>query len=91
MKKQLSATMGLLIVMIGIGTVLFRSLEDWTWVQSFYFTVVTLTTVGYGDLAPSSDVSRLATALFILVGVAIVVSALSIVGNMVHSKSRRRK
>ena len=49
------------------------------WIQSFYFSVVTLTTVGYGDLHPTTEVSRLFTALFVLLGVAIVLVSLGII------------
>lgn len=64
-------------LLIGGGTVIFHTMEDWTWIQSFYFTVVTLTTVGYGDLTPSTDATRLFTALFILLGVGTVAGTIS--------------
>lgn len=67
-------------LLIAAGTLAFHALEDWTWIQSFYFTVVTLTTVGFGDLHPTTDGSRLFTAIFILAGVAITVSALGVIG-----------
>jgi hypothetical protein len=66
--------------LIAIGTVVYRYLEDWTWIQSFYFTVVTLATVGFGDLHPTTDGARLFTAFFIILGVAIAVSALGVIG-----------
>ncbi|NIP55880.1 MAG: hypothetical protein GWN14_06735 [candidate division Zixibacteria bacterium] len=75
---------------IGIGTVLFHRLESWTWIQSFYFSVVTITTVGYGDLVPTSDASRLFTAIYILIGVSIGVAALGIIGTEVIKNRERR-
>ena len=73
----ITALLGLII----IGTVSFRALENWTWIQSFYFTIVTLTTVGYGDLHPTSDESRLFASFFILLGVGVAVSAIGIIGS----------
>jgi len=70
-----------LFLLIIIGTISYHYFEDWTWIQSFYFTVSTLATVGYGDLHPTTDNTRLFTAFFILAGVSIAVAALSIIGS----------
>lgn len=70
-----------IITLIGFGTWSFRHLEDWTWAESFYFSVATLTTVGYGDIHPTSDTSRIFTSLYILVGVGVVLAALSNIGS----------
>ena len=60
------------------------------WIQSFYFSVVTLTTVGYGDLHPTTEVFRLFTALFVLLGVAIVLVSLGIIWkNHIERRERR--
>ena len=66
---------------IGVGTILFHRLEPWTWIQAFYFSVVTITTVGFGDLTPSTELSRLFTAIYILIGVSIGIVTLSIIGS----------
>lgn len=68
-------------IWILIGTFVFHSLEDWNWIQSFYFSVVTLTTVGYGDLVPTSDTTRLFVSFYILIGVGGTVAALGIIAN----------
>jgi len=84
------AAISALILLIIIGTMSFHYFEDWTWVQSFYFTVSTLATVGYGDLHPTSDGTRLFTALFILAGVSVAVAALSIIGSSYIDNRTRR-
>lgn len=88
--SQVATASSLILSWIGIGTVAFHFLEQWTWVQSFYFSVVTLTTVGYGDFHPTSDPSRLFAAIYILVGVSTVVAALGVVGGVVIAKREER-
>ena len=54
---------------IGVGTVSSRFLEDLSWVDSFYFSVITLTTVGYGDITPQTDGGKIFTSIYVLVGI----------------------
>ena len=64
---------------IGVGTVFYKIVEGWTWVDSFYFTVMTLTTVGYGDHTPTSPLSKIFTTMFILFGLGIMLTFLQTV------------
>ena len=41
----------MLLSMLLMGTIGFHYLEGWTFVESLYATVVTLSTVGYGDFS----------------------------------------
>ncbi|MBW4615159.1 MAG: potassium channel family protein [Desmonostoc vinosum HA7617-LM4] len=43
-----------------------------TFLDAFYFSVVTMTTVGFGDVTPISELGRLLTVLMILTGVALI-------------------
>lgn len=61
------------------GTVFYRQAEGWGWLDSLYFSVVTLTTVGYGDLAPSTPYSKLFTIVYVLVGIGLLVAFLNAV------------
>lgn len=69
-----------IVLWLGLGTLIFHYLEKWTWIQSFYFSVISVTTVGFGDLTPTSDLSRLVVSFYILFGVSIVLAALSVIG-----------
>ena len=55
-----------------VGIVAYRLLEDWGWVDSFYFSVITLTTVGYGDLSPSTTASKLFTVVYVVGGISLI-------------------
>ena len=89
-RVQVAAAVSSLLGLMLVGTIAFRLLEEWTWIQAFYFSVVTLSTVGYGDLHPSSDATRLFTALFILTGVGIVLASLTVIGTGLLSRREHR-
>jgi hypothetical protein len=57
------------VIIIGVGTALFHWLEGWSWVDSLYFVVITLTTIGYGDFSPTTPLTKLITVFYGLNGV----------------------
>ena len=59
------------------GTIFYWRTEHWTIVESLYFSVVTLTTVGYGDLHPTSAGTQLFTIIYILTGLGVFVALLA--------------
>jgi voltage-gated potassium channel Kch len=62
----------LAFIVLGLGTIFYRAFEGLSWVDALYFSVVTLTTVGYGDFVPVTDGGKLFTILYILVGLGII-------------------
>lgn len=65
------------LLALGIGTLVFRSIEGWSILTSLYVTVQTVTTVGYGDVTPQSAPGRAFAIVFMLGGVGIVLYALT--------------
>jgi len=65
------------VLLLSVGTLVYRFAEDWSWVDSFYFSAIAVTTVGFGDLVPSSDPTKLFTVFYIFSGVAIITSFLN--------------
>jgi len=63
------ATMATLCILLILGTVFYSFQEGWSYTDSLYFSVVTLTTVGYGDLHPTTTASKMFTVLYIFIGV----------------------
>jgi hypothetical protein len=59
-----------------LGAFLFHWLEDWGWLDSFYFVIVTLTTIGFGDFAPTMPITKLITIFYALNGAAILLMLL---------------
>jgi len=72
---------------VAVGTVAFHLLEGWSILNSLYVTVQTVTTVGFGDLTPQTVPGRAFATVFMMVGVGIVLYALtSTVQTIVHSE-----
>ncbi len=69
------------LLIIVFGAVFYHVVEDWRWLDAFYFTVITLTTVGYGDLVSQTDAARLFTMFYILVGLGILGSFVALVAD----------
>ena len=57
------------LFIIGIGVVLFHWLEGWSWLDSFYFVIITLTTIGYGNFSPTTPGTKLITIFYGLNGI----------------------
>src|SRR5262249_42263688 len=62
---------------IAFGTLAFRLLEGWSVLDSLYVTAQTVTTVGFGDLTPHTLRGRIFATVFMLVGVGVVLYALT--------------
>jgi voltage-gated potassium channel len=62
------------------GTIFYMLIENWTFVDSLYFCVTTLTTVGFGNPAPTTDLGKLFTVFFVLSGVGVFLGVLNAVG-----------
>jgi len=66
-----------IILLIGAGV--YHWLEGWDWIDSFYFVVITLTTIGYGDFTPTTPVTKLITIFYGINGVIILLTFFDII------------
>jgi voltage-gated potassium channel len=81
--KALPVVAGILVL---TGTIFYWRFEDWNIIQALYFSVVTLTTVGYGDLTPTSDGTQIFTIIYILTGLGVLVALLASVAQQYISQ-----
>jgi hypothetical protein len=69
--------LGGVATIVGAGTVFYHFVEGWSWLDSFYFTMVTVTTVGYGDFHPTTPLSKIFTIVLLVVGVSSILGFLN--------------
>jgi hypothetical protein len=60
---------GSVVLLIAIGAVFYHYHDGLRWVDSFYFTTMTVMTIGYGDYRPANDISKIFTTIYTLVSV----------------------
>ena len=76
-QKSYKFLAGLVVLILGLGTVYYHFAESWNWIDSLYFSLITLTTIGYGDLAPTTPMSKIFTMLYVIVGIGIIFGFIS--------------
>ena len=57
---------------LALGTWLYTRVEGWSILDSLYFSVITLTTVGYGDISPKTPAGKIFTMIYVLVGLGLI-------------------
>ncbi len=80
----------LVIAMLIIGTLGFYLTEDWTLKESLYATIVTVTTVGYGDFVPITESGRTFTLFFVLAAIGIAGYAISTLAAFLINREKTR-
>ncbi len=74
------AIASVLALHLSVGVVFYRLVEHWRWLDCLYFSVATITTVGYGDFAPTSDLSKVFTMGFLVLGMGILAAFVTLLG-----------
>jgi voltage-gated potassium channel len=86
---QFRVLVALLAFLLLSGTIFYSLHLGWSIVNAFYFSVTTLTTVGYGDLSPTTTLSKLFTVVYIFVGLSIILGFIDAVAKSETMRSRR--
>lgn len=74
-----------LLAMVGAlllaGMVFYHQVEGWSWLDSLYFSLITLATVGYGDFAPQTPAGKVFTMIYIIVGIGLLAAFVRLLGD----------
>ena len=82
---------GSVVVVLTVGTLVFNRLEGWSLLDSLYFSVVTLATIGYGDLTPTTTTAKLFSIIYIFIGVGILGVFISAVSHASMQRTLERQ
>ena len=94
-RRRLQIFLIVFLVVTVFGTVGFMILENLSFTDAFYYSIVTMSTVGYGDIHPTNQASRLFAVLLIVMGGAtffgVLANATEVLILRRESKNRVRK
>ena len=86
-RSKIYTAISMLALVLVVGVVGFRVMSDYSWVDAIYMTVITITTVGFGEVNPLDDEAKIFTILLILTSIVIVGYAITVITEYILSKN----
>ena len=86
-RKKIYTAVFLLVFLLFIGVLGFKIMSNYTWVDAIYMTVITITTVGFGEVQPLDDNAKIFTIFLILTSVIILGYAITVITEYILSKN----
>lgn len=69
----------LIVLVLAVGVLGYRFISNYSWMEAVYMTVITVTTVGFSEVKPLDDASKIFTIFLIVSSVFIVAYAISVI------------
>ncbi len=85
---RLRIYLAILVVVMIVSTLTFMKIEGLTFLDAFYFSIVTIATVGYGDVHATTPAGKLLAICLIVIGVG---TFLGVVANATEMMLNRRE
>ena len=84
--KKFTFAITLFIILLVGGSYIYSNIEGWRYLDSVYFTVATVTTVGYGDIVPQTDTGKIFTIFFSFLGIGMALYFFTLSGKYIYRK-----
>ena len=76
-QPEVQGVLTLALTLIMLATIFYWFVEGWSLLDALYFSVVTIATVGFGDLTPHTVLGKIFTILYIISGIGLFASAVA--------------
>ena len=88
--SEFQVLFSLTVVTLLSGTIFYHFQEKWSWLDSLYFSVITLTTVGYGDFSPATGLAKVFTIIYIFIGLGILLGFINAISEQVIQEEKKK-
>ncbi|RED47355.1 voltage-gated potassium channel [Winogradskyella eximia] len=86
-RSKIYTAVMMLVLLLCIGVLGYRFISDFEWLDALYMTVITITTVGFAEVNPLDEQSKIFTIFLILASVVIVGYAISIITEFILNRN----
>lgn len=86
-RSKIYIAVSLMVAVLATGVIGFKYLSDLSWVDAFYMTVITVTTVGFTEVGPMSPQTKIFTIFLIIASVFIFAFAISVITEYILSRN----
>jgi voltage-gated potassium channel len=71
------------------ASVFYHYVEQWGWIDSVYFSVMTISTVGYGDFSPETAAGKIFTVGYVILGLGVFVAMATAVADAILAQRQK--
>ncbi len=89
--RKINLVIGIFVLIVLFGGVVYSYIEGWSFIDSIYFSTVTITTLGYGDFVPQTFAGKIFTIFFSLSGIVIGLYLITSLGKYLFAIELKKK
>jgi voltage-gated potassium channel len=88
-QPEVRGLLSLTAALIAVASAFYAWVEGWGLLDAFYFSVVTIATVGYGDIVPTTAPGKLFTIVYIFAGIGLFATTAGALASQALQRSGR--